>query len=330
MAAAGQSDYVLVGDIGGTNARFALADEQGFHHLEILACAQFESIKPALDAYFAKVQQTVPQHACICVACPVTGDRIQLTNLHWNFSIAEVQAQLGFKTFQVFNDFTALALSLPYLESQDRYLLGPNLDLDPSKPIVVVGPGTGLGVSALIPTPDGKDWMPIAGEGGHVAFAPTNALEDQVLTLMREKIGGRVSAERLLSGMGLEDLHACLLACDAIAGPPLSAPEITEQALAGDANAAKALAVFCEVLGSLAGDLALTFGAGSVYIGGGIIPRVLDFAAASNMRKCFEDKGRMQRLTQQIPTWVITNPTPALIGMRAWLLRHIEPKLSDS
>jgi glucokinase len=323
MNALQNRDYFLVGDIGGTNARFALADESGIHHLEVLSGPTFDSLQPAMAAYFEKVAMPKPAKACICVACPITGDHVQLTNLHWQFSISEVQSQMGFEAFQVFNDFTALALSLPFLKEGDRFALGPEVLGKPASPIVVVGPGTGLGVSALIPTGSGDDWIPIAGEGGHVSFAPSNEVEDKVLLMMRQKVGGRISAERILSGMGLEDLHLCLVESGAIKGGPLKAHEITNQALAGDSNAAKTLNMFCEILGSLAGDLALTFGAhGGVYIGGGIIPRVQDFAAQSGFRERFEDKGRMSALTKKIPTWLITNPTPALIGMHEWLKRH--------
>ena len=323
MMASAATETYLLGDIGGTNARFALANASGVQHLEVLSCPEYESLVPALEAYFQKVGQPVPKYACICVACPVTGDQIKLTNLHWNFSIRSAQKHFQFEIFKVFNDFTALALSLPFLEQSDRQVLGPEIEAKPHTPIVVVGPGTGLGVSALIPAPNGE-WIPIAGEGGHVSFAPSNEIEDKVLLIMRRKVGGRISAERILSGMGMEDLHECLIEMGEIQSETLRAHEITSKALAGEFGPCKTVNLFCEILGSLAGDLALTFGAhGGVYIGGGIMPRILNFATSGGFRNRFEDKGRMAGLVQSIPSWVITNQTPALIGMRYWLDRQI-------
>ena len=318
------SKFCLVGDIGGTNARFALADPTTLeiHHTRVLPCDNFSSLTQAIKTYLADHEEIRPSMGCIAVAAPVTGDEVSLTNRSWNFSIRETRDDLGFQRFYVLNDFTALAMSLPHLKDDEKRMIGKEAIIpETARPIVVVGPGTGLGVSALYPTGAG-DWTPISGEGGHIGFAPGNELEERILTRMRSG-RGRISAERILSGSGLEALYQALLDVGAIRGEPLDAPTITDQAMAGDDNATFCLDLFCGILGRVAGDLALVFGAfGGVYIGGGIIPRFLDFFEKSSFRRCFEEKGRMTGLVHDMPTYVILAKTPALTGSAAWAATH--------
>ncbi|CAM2009731.1 glucokinase [Acanthopleuribacter pedis] len=311
-----QHFFGLIGDIGGTNARFALWRGNGPEKIQILSCRNYTTLEEAILAYLGQqlgVHDIKPSMASLAVAGPVTDDHVNLTNLGWNFSIEEMRRDLGFDHFEVFNDFRALALSLPHLGAKDLFKVGPEENEAEQGPKLVLGPGTGLGVAGLVPC-DSR-WIAVPGEGGHVSFSPETEQEDRILTWFRRKVGGRVSVERLICGPGLEMLYRAM--CDLEGWQPQfnTAREITEAALANAPNERVCLDMFCGMLGSLAGDLALVYNAfGGVYIGGGIIPRMLDFFAESSFRLRFEDKGRMTPLTSSMPTWVITHPMPALTG----------------
>jgi glucokinase len=310
----------LLADIGGTNARFALQSGAGFDDVEVLACADYPTLGEAMQAYLGKaagrglaVERV--RHAALAIANPVEEDRVSMTNHHWSFSIEELRRQQGLATLLVVNDFAALAMSLPHLAAEGRERVGGGIEL-PNRPIGLIGPGTGLGVSGVIPA--GSRWIALAGEGGHVSFAPSTKEEVAILEALWEEYG-HVSAERLLSGMGLELIHW------ALTGKRIDAPGITGAAIDGScADCVKTVEVFCGVLGSVAGNVALTLGAtGGMYIGGGIVPRLGKLFTESAFRARFEDKGRLSPYLARIPTYLITEQYPALRGVSAMLSDHI-------
>jgi glucokinase len=245
----------------------------------------------------------------------VVGDQVTMTNHHWTFSIAALKAQFGFERLLLVNDFTALALALPALRADELRQVGGRA-VRPDAAIGLIGPGTGLGVSGLLP--DGRGhWLPLQGEGGHITLAPTTPREHAVLERLAARYG-HVSAERAVCGRGLVDLHQAVLAIEGQAGAPeKTAAEITQAALHGsDAACVEALEHFCAFLGNAAGNLALTLGAqGGVYIGGGIVPRLGAWFDRSPFRARFEAKGRFTSLLAGIPVFVIdAQRSPALLG----------------
>ncbi|MCA1245537.1 glucokinase [Massilia sp. MS-15] len=314
----------LLADVGGTNARFALQSGAGFDDIEVLACADYPTLGAAMQAYLGKAAARGfavegVHHAAIAIANPVEEDRVSMTNHHWSFSIEGLRQEQGLETLLVVNDFAALAMSLPHLAADGRERIGGGIELQdgrPGRPIGLIGPGTGLGVSGVIPA--GNRWIALAGEGGHVSFAPSSKEEVAILDALWEEYG-HVSAERLLSGMGLELIHW------ALTGKRIDAPSITGAALDGScADCIKTVQTFCAVLGSVAGNVALTLGAtGGMYIGGGIVPRLGKLFTESAFRARFEDKGRLSPYLARIPTYLITEQYPALRGVSAMLSDHI-------
>jgi glucokinase len=308
----------LLGDVGGTNARFAWQDAEGapVRDIATLPTADHATLADAITAYLNGLGRAAPPLCAIGIANPITGDHIQMTNCQWAFSISAMRAQLGFERFVVINDFTALALALQDLAPNELRQLGGGAAV-PDAPIGLIGPGTGLGVSGLIRDTAAGRWLPLQGEGGHVTLAATTAREFAVLQLLQAEFG-HASGERAISGQGLEALYAAVCQLDAVPGSaPLTAAEISRRALAGtDAQCVEVLDLFCGFLGNVAGNLALTLGAvGGVYLGGGIVPRLGDAFARSRFRACFEDKGRFRGYLEGIPAYVIhTDVSPALLG----------------
>ncbi len=308
----------LLADIGGTNARFAWQAAAGapLQDLVTLACADHASLEAAVRHYLAGLTHGAPQACAIAIANPVVGDQVRMTNHHWSFSIAGLRQALGLARLEVLNDFTALALALPHLRADELRAVGGGA-AQPGAAIGLVGPGTGLGVSGLLPDGQGG-WIPLHGEGGHVSLAPVGRREQAVVDWLHQR-HGHASAERAVSGMGLVDIHRALCAADG-APPPLgtlTAADVTAAALSGsDARCVEAMSMMCAFLGSVAGNLALTLGAqGGVYIGGGIVPRLGDAFARSPFRERFEAKGRFRSYLAGIPVWVIATPqSPALLG----------------
>jgi glucokinase len=308
----------LVGDIGGTNARFALQREPDRPVEEVASypCREFPSLLDALHRYLDEHAGGERPRACaIGVATAVTGDRVQLTNSHWTFSIEELRRRLGVQRLLVLNDFSALALSLPALSDGERRQVGGGTPVQEA-PIALIGPGTGLGVSGLLPTPDGHRYVPIGGEGGHATLSSFDPEEAAVLALLHRDFG-HVSAERALSGPGLENLHRALVTLRGAPARERGAAQIVEAALRGsDTLCESALTMFCSLLGNAAGNLALTLGArGGVYIGGGIVPRLGAWFDRSPFRERFEAKGRFRDYLSPIPTYVVqADASPALVG----------------
>ncbi|MEP7100059.1 MAG: glucokinase [Burkholderiales bacterium] len=308
----------VLGDVGGTNARFAWQDGDGapLRDIATIPTADHPTIAAALAHYLHGLERAAPPWCAIGIANPITGDHVQMTNSHWSFSIEAVRRELGFERFVVVNDFTALALAIPDLPADELRQLGGGAAIA-GAPLGLIGPGTGLGVSGLVPSTDAGRWVALQGEGGHVTLAASNAREAAVLQVLRERFG-HASAERAVSGQGLEALHDALCTLDCAANAkPLLAAEISQRALAAsDPQCVEALDLFCAFLGNVAGNLALTLGArGGVYIGGGIVPRLGDAFTNSRFRECFEDKGRFRSYLEAIPIYVIhADVSPALLG----------------
>lgn len=312
-------DAVLVADVGGTHARFALVGEGGVPRiLAKVACAAY----PGLDAAIADQLDRLPAHqrprrAAIAVAAVVNSDVVRLTNLDWEFSKDELRGELGLDELLVLNDFEALAWSLPHLPKSELRQVGGGRP-DPRGTLAVLGPGTGLGVSGLVPCHDG--WAAIRGEGGHVSFSPADAREAALLASVWEH-HPHVSAERLVSGIGLPMLHRAICEVGGHVHRELDAAEIARMAREhADPACLQTIDAFCAMLGTIAGNLALTLGAtGGVYIGGGIVPKLGEAFHRSSFRHRFEAKGRFTAHNAAIPVYVIESQTPAFVGAAAAL-----------
>lgn len=312
----------LVGDIGGTNARFGLVSPDGsLLHSRVLADADYPGIAEAIDAYLAdRGGLPRPRRGAIAIASPVAGDEVRMTNHPWTFSISGLRGRLGFSRLQVLNDFTAQALALPLLKDGDRTVIGGG-KAEAGAPIGVLGPGSGLGVSGLIPA--GNKWLPLTGEGGHATMAPYTDRESAALSALRRHLD-HISAERVLSGPGLVNLYNALAEIDGVPAQQYTAAQITDAATGrDDPRCGEATEMFCAMLGTVAGNLALTLGArGGVYIGGGIVPRLGERFAASQFRERFEAKGRFRVYLGAIPTYVVTHQLPAFLGCAAALMER--------
>ncbi len=236
-----------------------------------------------------------------------------MTNHPWTFFIDDVRRDLGLEKLDVINDFVAIALSVPRLGDGGRRWLGGGEAL-PGAPIAVLGPGTGLGVSGLVPSAEG--WLPLATEGGHVALAAMTAREEEVIGVLRRKFG-HASAERAVSGPGLVNLYDALAELEGIKAASPSPASVTERALAGNCRRSReALALFTAFLGTVASNLALSLGArGGVYMAGGILPKLADAFDEKSFRARFEDKGRFSDYLAAIPTYLITHQHPAFLGL---------------
>lgn len=310
----------LVADVGGTNARFGLVRDrsQAITEVETIAVAAHAGLGDAAQAYLAG-RSARPQHAAIAVATPVTSDAVAFTNSPWSFSRAALARELNLSRLTVLNDFEALALSLPTLTAAQLIDCGPAAA--PKAMMAVVGPGTGLGVAGVLQTPDG--WQALPCEGGHVTLAAANDFESEILQYLRRRFT-HVSAERVLSGIGLPNLYEAIANVRGGAAQSAGQGLITvmtgrEIVIAGlaktDAVADEALDVFCAMLGGVCGNAALTMNAiGGVYVGGGIVPRLGARFFASQFRTRFEAKGRFEPFLKTIPSPVITDTLAALSG----------------
>ena len=317
---AGQGLPWLVADVGGTNARFGwVADAaRGVEQVRTLPVAQHGSLGDAAQAYLKALGER-PQRAAFAVATAVDGDWVDFTNSDWAFSRAALQQSLSLDALLVLNDFEALALSLPRLGPAQLEAHGALPQ--PRGTLAVVGPGTGLGVAGVRQTRHG--WLALPGEGGHATLAPTDDFDSELLRHVRLQFD-HVSAERLLSGIGLPVLHGAVAAVLGHNVPALSSEDIVEQGLAGsDPVCERTVASFCALLGGFCGSVALTLGArGGVYIGGGIVPRLGRRFFESDFRERFEAKGRFRRYLEAIPTAVITDTLAALTGAALALEQH--------
>lgn len=310
---------VLVGDIGATNARFALfRPESGMTAARVFASQAHTDIADAIAAYLAEEAPSArPTVGVLAIAAAVVGDRVRMSNHPWAFSIEDLRTRLGLDALHVINDFAANALSIPELDKGDVLQVGPGAGAD-GAPIGVIGPGTGLGVSALLT--DGARVIPIQSEGGHVTMPAITARETAVLDLMRRRYD-HVSAERILSGPGLVNLYETLCELEGVPSASFTPAQITDARIGEeDPRARAATAMFCAMLGTIAGNLALTLGArGGIYIAGGIVPKLGQTFLESEFRARFQEKGRFSSYLKDIPTYVVIRPVPALLGAARFL-----------
>lgn len=320
----------LVADIGGTNARFGwLADgATRVEHVQTLPTAAHAGPGPAARVYLERLAAQLgsayqaPRAGAFAVATAVGDDRISFTNSGWNFSCQATRDELSLDGLLLLNDFEALALSLPQLGADQVRPIGPGARPGVAGALAVIGPGTGLGVAGIVPTAHG--WVAVPGEGGHASLSAADDFDGALLAAVRRD-HAHVSAERLLSGIGLPVLHKAVATVTGLAwGGPLSAEDIVERGLArSDAACDRTLDAFCALLGSFAGNVALVLGArGGVYIGGGIVPRLGERFFASDFRRRFEAKGRFNGYLQAIPTVLITDTLAALTGAAVALQQH--------
>lgn len=304
----------LVGDVGGTNARFALVDAEGrVRNLHVFEARKYTSLTDVIAEYLERtVGRKRPARAVIAVAGPVMDGEIEFTNLDWQVSEGDLLATFEFEAVKLINDFAGQALACPLLQPDDLRVLGPKLRGGSDCPMVVLGAGTGFGVAGLARGDRGD--LALATEGGHAAFAPSDEVEYAVWKRLKAE-HGRVSIERLLSGQGLYDLYMTLAEMKGAQAFLTDQRAVMEAGNAGDELAAETLERFCGILGSVAGDLALTFGArGGVFVSGGIAPRMAERLASGSFRQRFEDKGRLRPYVEEIPTSLVLHPYPAILG----------------
>jgi glucokinase len=312
----------LLGDVGGTNARFAVYDEhRDIRCVRVVPVDDYATLREAIEAYLTAEEVCKPlRAAALAVASPVTGDAVQLTNHPWSFSISKLRSELQAERLDVINDFTANALAIPHLNPEERVAVGDGKPV-PDAPIAVLGPGTGLGVSGLIPAKG--SWTALAGEGGHATMTAIDDHESEVLSRLRRRYG-HVSAERVLSGQGLVNLYQTLAEIAGVTVESYTPAQISDRAIGEEEPLCRAaLEMFCAMLGEMAGNLALTLGArGGVYIAGGIVPRLGPTFLGSRFRERFESKGRFRAYLAAIPTFVITAKEPAFLGLAEILDRQ--------
>jgi len=311
-------EWVLLADVGGTNVRFALADTGAA--MPLLAdsvrrrrVADFAAFGDAARDYLATLPQR-PRRGVFAVAGPVTGDSVQMTNHPWVLSRGALLGELALDQLRIVNDFAAMSHCVPLLGPTDMQPLGAlhAVAVDARRrTYAIVGPGTGLGVGGLI-VDDGR-YVALETEGGHVGFAPGDEIELDVLRRLMPTFG-RVSAERVLCGSGLVNLHAALHPH----APPIATPEAITAGAVHDPACRATIERFCAMLGSIAGDFALAFGAwDGVYIAGGLTPKLLDRLQAGGFRRRFEAKGRYERVLAHVPTIAVLHEDAGLLGAAA-------------
>lgn len=331
------SFYALVGDIGGTNARFALIEKDSVElfHVEVFSCADYANFDAAFEAYFLKVGQPRVSRACLSFACPIAAD-ITMTNNHWGFNVAQMRSQLGLEEMRLLNDFTAMAYGTLYVSDDDKVMVQEGSSTHVSDSRLVIGPGTGLGVSGLVPIcsnaqSESVSWQALTTEGGHVSFAPVNQLQSEILAVLQQQFD-RVSVERILSCDGLLALYKAICAIKQVPAMHSTPAQVSSAALQAherkglenlsqqEDTAWLSLETFCQILGAVAGDMVLAQGSrGGVYLCGGILPRIKEFLLASGFRKEMCNKGRLSQYLEQTPVWLCDAEYPGLLGAAAAL-----------
>ncbi|MDR2872782.1 MAG: glucokinase [Xanthomonadaceae bacterium] len=319
------SSIVLVADIGGTNARFALADLSSAKPLiddsiREFAATAFPSLAEAARHYLTENGATDVTQGVFAVAGHVGDDEVRLTNHPWVISRAATQTQLRFERLHLINDFTAQAMAIRLLESADVTAIGA-IQWHPqpsarSRTYAIIGPGTGLGAGGLL-IRDHRCY-PLAAEGGHTGFSPQTPEEIRILETLSKHFG-RVSNERLICGPGLVNIYRALSEMASFDPERLEPADITARALLKDPLCTRTIDIFCAIFGTLAGDLALTLGAwDGVFLTGGLVPRLLDSLRDSEFRQRFELKGRFASTMAKIPSLAILHPQPGLLGAAAY------------
>jgi len=314
----------LVGDVGGTNARFALWRDDQLESVRVLATADYPRPEQAIRAYLIELGLPLGAVDSVCLACagPVSGNLFRFTNNHWRLSRSAFCRDLQVRELLLINDFSAMALGMTRLRDDERITVCPGV-AEADRPSVVIGPGTGLGVGSLLALSDGS-WRALPGEGGHVDLPIGNPREAELWQQLYRQLG-HVRAEDVLSGNGLLLLYRSICALDGHA-PRLNSPaEVTAAALAGDAVAVAVLEQFCCWLGRAAGNNVLSLGArGGVYIVGGVVPRFAELFLASGFARCFRDKGCMSDYLIGIPVWLVMAEYPGLLGAGVALQQAFE------
>lgn len=318
---------ILVADIGGTNARFGLVDiastqlphpDYSARQQHTLRCADYPDVASMIRDYAEVTKTPLPPYACLAIAGPIYKGRVRMTNLSWEFSIAELESELGMEALDVINDFAALAYAMPHLSGNELRQLH-TADPDPEAPMLALGPGTGFGMAALVPC--SERWKIVPTEGGHCNFAPGTAEEVAILQYMMHK-QAHVSVENLISGNGLRSIYTALAHIADEPAQEYTPADINLRGQAGtDPLCRKALDTFCAMLGSVAGDKALSLGArGGVFLGGGITAKLADYIPNTKLLERFTHKGPMSGYVERIPLNMIVKDTAALVGTAAWLL----------
>ncbi|MFT0850795.1 glucokinase [Achromobacter sp. F4_2707] len=310
----------VVGDIGGTHIRFAVSrGVQDISRIWVKRTVDYHDLETPLREFLSQEGLEGIKTAVIGIANPVSGDHISMTNAQWSFSTEATRKALKLERLVLLNDFSALALALPHLPSDELELIGSGQPVR-GTPIGLLGPGTGLGVSGLIPTSEGK-WVALAGEGGHTSFSPCDETETWLWEQARE-IYGHVSTERFLSGAGLQLIYQCLTRQEGQPQEDLAPWDITARALEQSCSLSlRTLDIFCAILGTAAANLALTLGArGGIFLGGGIVPKLGEYFSRSPFHARFRDKGRFGDYLAAIPVHVIRSPYPGLVGAAAHLV----------
>jgi glucokinase len=313
--------FGLIADIGATNARFALVGDQGFFDQKILKCSDFPTIVDAVKSYLGSTGGASPQLAAIAVAGPVSGDIFEMTNNPWRFSIEQTKKDLGIRTLTLFNDFQAIAMGIPFLAKEDIVQIGGQQMARQHGTIGVIGPGTGLGVAGLFW--NGTSYITNPCEGGHVTMPAKTQREFDLFRTLRYKYS-HVSAERVCSGKGLVNIYNAIRILDGHEKIPDRTPEdIAKHAIEKTCPVCEeALDKMVGFLGTVSGDLALSLGAfGGIYIAGGIPAKLGEYFFQSRFRDDFEAKGRFKDYLKQIPTYLITHPYTAFVGLSNHLMR---------
>ena len=323
---------IIVADIGGTNARFGLATDfdAASNHVSIqqkrqYLSADFLDFASVFKRYYDSLGGLNPRHACIAIAGPIKGGRVRMTNLNWSISSSEACKTFGLDHFKVINDYTAMVYSTLYLGSDALSTICQGV-INPKAPRCLIGPGTGLGVSAIVPC--NGHWVTLSGEGGHITLASTGKYENQVIQQIAPG-QGRISAETVLSGPGVLRLYQAI--CTIEGYPVLAAtPEqVTQAALAeSDPAASAAFSMFCRLLGGMVGDMVLTFGAeGGAFLAGGILPRIEPLLKQSGFEHCLKNKGVMSHYLDDINVALITANDAALVGAGAWACNEADKSI---
>lgn len=329
---------LLVADIGGTNARFGVIELGSGQHQSnnhngynanqqiTLKCAEHASIAAMAKAYCQQADIAMPAYGCLAIAGPIENGLAKMTNLNWSFGIKDMRQELGMIALDVINDFAALAYATPFLQPHELKVLHTG-KANPDAAMAVFGPGTGFGMAALVP--NNGSWKLLPTEGGHCSFAPTTAKEQAIRNLLA-KPEEHLSIEDLLSGRGLVAIYGALARLAEVAPQEFTPAEISTKAQANeDALCREALETFCNILGSVAGDKALSLGAkGGIYLGGGIIPKIAEFVPETQFLARYQHKGPMSDYVRNIPVHMILNDKAALVGTAAWLVNDIPELLA--
>lgn len=323
------SPTFIAADVGGTNARIGVVRVESDGGVAVLAYRKYPcGDYPSLTAILRDFLATHPAHAgidrmAIASAGVVLDDEVINSNLPWRISLPEMRRELQLRELHVINDFAAAAHGVQSLAPEESRLLTPGIRVAEAGPVLVIGPGTGLGAAICIP--HRGDTVVLPTEAGMTAFAPGSDTEIEILRWLRRR-SSHVSTEQLLSGPGLVNLHDALCAIRGHEATLREPAAITQAARAGDATAREAVLTFCGLLGSVIGDLAVTGSARAVFIAGGIVPQLLDFIATSDFHARMVDKGAMRAVLERVPVRLVENERLGVIGAANWFLQHLKQR----